>query len=141
MKCDKFIFYVDGAENEEVEVRFSGGRSILVPMERNRKTSLDTILNPPVETNKARFTITKVYSQNFNGFSIIRLWATDPAKKLMAVNMNSHHLVSGNPGTGVWGPWEKCPPGLWVKAWQAKGTFELGITGKLIDFCDVLNFA
>ena len=119
----------DGAKNKELALEFSGGQKRLVTMAPNRKTPGDLSLSPPVETNKLKITIVAVYSQEYNGLSIVQLWKAarvgDPPISQVVVPHTSSNVRS----VGIWGPWELCPPGQRVVNWQVKWSQSREIAG------------
>ena len=98
-------------------------------MPNSRKTSYDLVLDPPVITHKIRFEILQVYSQQYNGLALMRLWHMTRLPRQIKINPLSFHFSTNLPGVGLWGPWDVCPSGERAIGWQGKSDSEEGITG------------
>ena len=98
-------------------------------MSEGRKTSYDIILKPAAMTGFVKLRILSAYSEQYNGFSMVRIWHEKHSMPKWRANVNSKFLPSTLRDVGIWGPWELCPKGQMVVNWRLKWDKGTGITG------------
>ena len=130
LKKNNTHLFIGTARNKEIELSFASGQHYTVKMSQGRKTSYDVILKPTALTSFIKFKVLAAYSEQYNGFAMVRIWYEKQSVPKWKPNLKLKWLPSPLRSVGIWGPWELCPKGQMVVNWQLKWDKEVGVTGR-----------